>query len=77
MYQQGSGDYDYQDAHYGHPSRAGMKDVDHAWHAENWSQHRWDLISRTSCRVRYEQVVVSLTLEPGEDVRLNGTLQPL
>ena len=36
MYIQGSGDYDYQCAHYGHPSKAGFKDVDHLWHAENW-----------------------------------------
>ena len=40
MYQQGSGDYDYQVAHYGHPSRAGMKDIDHAWHAENWNPEK-------------------------------------
>ena len=40
MYFQGSGDYDYQVAHYGHPSRVGMKDIDHAWHAENWDPEK-------------------------------------
>ena len=36
MYQQGSTDYKYQVAHYGHPSQVGFKDIDHLWHAENW-----------------------------------------
>ena len=36
MYFQGNGDYDYQCAHYGHPSKVGFKDIDHIWHAENW-----------------------------------------
>ena len=36
MYQEGSGDYEYQVAHYGHPSKVGVKDIDHIWHAENW-----------------------------------------
>jgi len=36
MYMQGDHDYDYQVAHYGHPSKVGFKDIDHIWHAENW-----------------------------------------
>ena len=31
-----SHDYQYQCAHYGHPSKAGFKEVIHAWRAENW-----------------------------------------
>ena len=29
-------DYNYQCAHYGHPSKAGFKDVIHQWKAESW-----------------------------------------
>lgn len=36
MYEEGSHDYDYQTAHYGHPSRVGFKDIDHLWKAEHW-----------------------------------------
>lgn len=36
MYKQGDADYNYQVAHYGHPSKVGFKDIDHIWHAENW-----------------------------------------
>jgi alpha-L-fucosidase len=36
MYQEGNSDYEYQVAHYGHPSKVGFKDIDHIWHAENW-----------------------------------------
>ena len=36
MYQEGSGDYQYQVAHYGHPSKVGFKDIDNLWHAEHW-----------------------------------------
>ena len=36
MYIQGNGDYNYQCAHYGHPSKAGFKEVIHSWKAENW-----------------------------------------
>jgi len=36
MYLQGDGDYNYQIAHYGHPSKVGFKDIDYIWHAENW-----------------------------------------
>jgi alpha-L-fucosidase len=36
MYMQGDEDYNFQCAHYGHPSKVGMKDIDHIWHAENW-----------------------------------------
>ena len=36
MYMEGHPDYDYQVAHYGHPSKVGFKDIDHIWHAEHW-----------------------------------------
>nr|MDQ2688360.1 alpha-L-fucosidase [Armatimonadota bacterium] len=36
MYQEGSHDYNYQCEHYGHPSKAGFKDVIHQWKAESW-----------------------------------------
>jgi alpha-L-fucosidase len=36
MYIQGSKDYEYQVAHFGHPSKAGFKEVIHAWKAENF-----------------------------------------
>jgi alpha-L-fucosidase len=37
MYETGSPDYNYQVAHYGHPSVFGFKDIDHIWHAEHWN----------------------------------------
>jgi alpha-L-fucosidase len=45
MYIQGSTtkpshDYDYQVAHYGHPSKFGFKDIDNLWHAENWDPEK-------------------------------------
>ena len=40
MYFQGNGDYHYQVAHYGHPSKVGFKDIDRIWHAENWDPER-------------------------------------
>jgi alpha-L-fucosidase len=36
MYIQGSPDYEYQVAHYGHPSKAGFKEVIHEWKAEHF-----------------------------------------
>jgi len=36
MYMEGNGDYRYQVEHYGHPSKAGFKDVIHTWKAENF-----------------------------------------
>jgi len=36
MYQEGSGDYNYEVAHYGHPSQVGFKDMDNRWKAEHW-----------------------------------------
>ena len=36
MYIQGSPDYDFHVANYGHPSKFGFKDIDNLWHAENW-----------------------------------------
>ena len=40
MYEEGSHDYDYQVAHYGHPSKVGFKDIDHLWHAEQWDPEK-------------------------------------
>ena len=40
MYFQGNGDYDYQVAHYGHPSKVGFKDIDRLWHAERWDPEK-------------------------------------
>ncbi len=40
MYQQGNPDYNFQVAHYGHPSKVGFKEIDHLWHAENWDPER-------------------------------------
>jgi alpha-L-fucosidase len=40
MYIQGSHDYEYQVAHYGHPSKFGFKDIDHIWHAEHWDPEK-------------------------------------
>ena len=40
LYEEGSHDYQYQCDHYGHPSKAGFKDVIHQWKAESWDpQH--------------------------------------
>jgi alpha-L-fucosidase len=36
MYLQGSEQYKYHLAHYGHPSKFGYKDICHIWKAENW-----------------------------------------
>ena len=36
LYIQGSPDYEYQVAHYGHPSKAGFKEVIHEWKAEHF-----------------------------------------
>lgn len=40
MYIQGSPDYNYHVAHYGHPSKFGFKDIDHIWHAEHWDPEK-------------------------------------
>ena len=36
MYIQGSAQYEYHVAHYGHPSKFGYKDIIPLWKAENW-----------------------------------------
>jgi alpha-L-fucosidase len=36
MYIQGTPQYNYQVAHYGHPSKFGFMEIDNLWHAENW-----------------------------------------
>lgn len=40
MYEEGSDDYKDHLIRYGHPSKAGFKDIDHIWHAENWDPER-------------------------------------
>ena len=40
MYEEGSDDYKDHLIKYGHPSKAGFKDIDHIWHAENWDPDR-------------------------------------
>ncbi len=40
MYIQGNHDYEYQVAHYGHPSKIGFKDIDYIWHAEHWNPEK-------------------------------------
>jgi len=37
MYDEGSNDYKFHVETYGHPSKAGFKDVIHQWKAENWN----------------------------------------
>lgn len=37
MYQEGSGHYKYHVEKYGHPSKAGFKDIIHRWKAANWN----------------------------------------
>lgn len=37
MYEENSNYYNYQLAHYGHPSKAGFKEVIHSWKANNWN----------------------------------------
>lgn len=36
MYEEGSANYKYHVAHYGHPSKVGFKEIEHLWHAEHW-----------------------------------------
>lgn len=36
MYMENDRDHAFQTAHYGHPSKAGFKEVIHEWKAENW-----------------------------------------
>ena len=36
MYMEGSTDYKFHVAHYGHPSKVGFKDIDNMWRAEHW-----------------------------------------
>ena len=40
MYQEGSDDYKFHVAHYGHPSKFGFKDIDNLWHAEHWDPEK-------------------------------------
>src|SRR5271170_7022501 len=51
MYMQGDADYEYQVAHYGHPSKVGFKDIDHLWLAENWEPEKLiDLYKRAGAQ---------------------------
>ena len=40
LYVQGTPDYAWQVSHYGHPSKVGFKDIDHAWTAEHWDPEK-------------------------------------
>src|ERR1043165_7413610 len=40
MYKEGSADYKFQVAHYGHPSKVGFKDIDNMWRAEHWEPEK-------------------------------------
>jgi len=40
MYEEGSPDYQYHVAHYGHPSKFGYKDIIPLWKAESWDPDR-------------------------------------
>jgi len=40
MYEEGSPDYQYHVAHYGHPSKFGYKDIIPLWKAEHWDPDR-------------------------------------
>ena len=40
MYLQGDKDYDYQVAHYGHPSEFGFMEIDNLWKAEKWDPEK-------------------------------------
>jgi len=40
MYIQGTKQYDYQVAHYGHPSKFGFMEIDHLWTAANWNPEK-------------------------------------
>ena len=40
MYEEGSGQYKFHVAQYGHPSKFGFKDVIHEWKAENWDPEK-------------------------------------
>jgi len=40
MYEEGSNFYKWHTAHYGHPMKAGFKEVIHDWKAENWNPEK-------------------------------------
>ena len=40
MYIQGTKDYDYHVAHYGHPSKFGFMELDHLWTGANWDPEK-------------------------------------
>jgi alpha-L-fucosidase len=40
MYLEGTKDYNYQVAHYGHPSKFGFMEIDHLWQAEHWDPEK-------------------------------------
>ena len=52
MYIQGEKQYDYQVAHYGHPSQVGFKDIIHLWKAEHFDPDKL-LAFYKQCGARY------------------------
>jgi len=40
MYEEGSNDYKFHVAHYGHPSKVGFKDICNMWKAEKWEPEK-------------------------------------
>ncbi len=51
MYKYGDADYKYQVAHYGHPSKAGFKEVINQWKAEDWDpEHLIGLYKRAGAK---------------------------
>ncbi len=51
MYKYGDADYKYQVAHYGHPSKAGFKEVIQQWKAEDWDpEHLIGLYKRAGAK---------------------------
>lgn len=51
MYEEGSEDYNFHVAHYGHPSKVGFKDIDRLWTAANWDPEKlMDLYVRAGAK---------------------------
>src|SRR5579871_1665586 len=56
MYLQGSDQYNYHVAHYGHPSKFGYKDICNLWKAEHWDPDRLiRLYKRAGAKYRSEE----------------------
>jgi alpha-L-fucosidase len=51
MYIQGTPQYNYHVAHYGHPSKFGFMEIDNLWHAEHWDPEKlMDLYVRAGAK---------------------------